>query len=382
MPPVSLWMRILALFRHNAYVAVALGVAVISHSDNVYSAELKLPNNPFNYTVDLPAHLKNIPTPQNDVANTSDVATLGRVLFYDKSLSKNNLVSCASCHSQANGFDDPKKRSIGFKGIVTDRSSMGLTNARFNANGRYFWDERAQSLKEQVLQPFFDPIEMGQKEGGLVRAVKAKDYYPELFAKAFGAGSVSKEKIATALAVFVTAIVSVDSKYDRARGLANNQTQDFEGFSSLENVGKTLFFSSPENGGAGCASCHQGEAMISPAGGVNNGLDKDTFNDAGVGKISKIETDDGKFRPPSLRNISVRAPYMHDGRFKNLEQVIEHYSVGIKNHPNLGEGLKDETGRAKFFNFSSTDKAALIAFLETLSDETLLADPKFSNPFE
>lgn len=342
-----------------------------------------LPATPYDYSVVLPSHLqdKNTSVP-TDVPGLNNLATLGRVLFYDQNLSANNLVSCASCHKQASGFDDPARFSIGFKGRITPRSAMGLTNARFNANGRYFWDERALSLRAQVLQPFFDPVEMGLKPGGLVKSVAANQYYITLFNNAFGTPEISETKIASALAGFVGSIVSVNSLYDNGRKAVSQPLELFANFTDQQNLGKNLFLSSPENGGAGCVTCHQYESFISPAGGANNGLDRNSFKDEGIAEITGREKDKGKFRPPSLRNIAVRAPFMHDGRFSSLEAVINHYSTGIQNHANLGEALVDATGAPRKFDFSNEEKAALKAFLETLNDEKLLSDPKFSNPFQ
>lgn len=343
----------------------------------------ELPAIPYDYSVVLPSHLQDRNTNAPiDVSDLNELATLGRVLFYDQSLSANNLVSCASCHKQASGFDDPARFSIGFKGRITPRSAMGLTNARFNVNGRYFWDERALSLEAQVLQPFFDPVEMGLKPGGLVKSVAANQYYIKLFYNAFGSPEISETKIASALAGFIGSIVSVNSLYDNGRKAVSQPLELFTNFTDQQNLGKNLFFSSPENGGAGCFACHQYESFISPAGGANNGLDRDSLNDEGIGEISGLEKDKGKFRPPSLRNIAVRAPFMHDGRFSALEAVINHYSTGIQNHVNLGEALRDATGAPRKFDFSDKEKAALKAFLETLNDEKLLSDPKFSNPFQ
>ncbi len=325
---------------------------------------LQLPATPFAYA---------------DTTIQNHRATLGRVLFHDKTLSRNGLVSCASCHKQAHGFDDDKRFSIGFAGKITPRNSMGLANARFSASGKFFWDQRALSMQEQALVAFFDQTEMGLKKGQLVERVKAQDWYAKLFENAFGTQEISEQKIATALAQYVGAITSTTAPYDKARAQVSTSLEDFPSFTTRQNRGKTLFFTTAENGGAGCFSCHQTQHFISPPEGANNGLDL-VGKDQGIGAITKRTQDIGKFKVPSLRNIAHRAPYMHDGRFENLSQVIEHYSSGIKDHRNLGEALKRH-GKPRKFNFSSEDKLALIAFLETLSDTELMANEKFSNPF-
>jgi len=330
--------------------------------------QLQLPAEPFDYQVNNP------PAYMPTTSNPDHLATLGRVLFYDKNLSANKLVSCASCHKQQNGFDDPSRFSIGFKGIITKRSAMGLTNALFNKYGRYFWDQRATSLNQQALIPIHDPVEMGLEKGQLVSRVSDKPYYPQLFKNAFGKIEISENNIAAALARFVSAIVSTNSPYAKARRMVSQRTRDFPSFSIQQNIGKNIFLTN-------CAGCHIGDRFIAPAGGENNGLDVDSSKDRGIGAITGLAADQGKFRAPSLFNIAVRAPYMHDGRFASLGEVIDHYSTQIQNHPNLGASLKDENGQPRRFNYSPSDKAALIAFLETLTDRQLLEDPKFSNPF-
>ncbi len=350
----------------------------------------QLPKITFDYSFALPLHLRSVPQSTASVTRLNQVrdktrhnnlATLGRVLFYDTSLSANNLVSCGSCHKQIHGFDDPTPFSIGFKGLITKRNTMGLTNARFNTNGRYFWDERAIGLMQQTLQAFFDPIEMGLKEGQLISKVLEKNYYPQLFKRSFTNTEVTQDKIAMALAAFVSSITSTNAPYDIERAKVDNSLARFSGFTDQENRGKYLFFTPPRSGGAGCSSCHQTDAFISPANGANNGIDANTGRDQGIGGVSQTPSMRGNFRTPSLRNIGVRAPFMHDGRFTSLDEVINHYSNGIMSHPNLGETLKDLEGKPRKFNFSQQDKDALIAFLETLSDVKILTDPKYSNPF-
>lgn len=372
---ISITLLLLAVF-------VLVPTLAVAQSKNK-NALPNLPETPYNYAIDrLPKHLISIPTivvPDHSTPN--HLATLGRVLFYDKSLSRNHLVSCASCHQQQLGFDDHSRFSIGFKGIITNRSAMGLTNARFNTNGHFFWDERAASLNEQVLMPFFDPIEMGMTPDQLKARIGKLSYYQPLFSNAFSDPAITQENISFALVQFLQAMVSSDALYDRARINALSPLQDFTLFSPLQNRGKHLFFNPVESGGAGCIACHQTEAFIALPGGANNGLDART-KDQGIGEITGKTNDMGMFRPPSLKNIAVRAPFMHDGRFSSLTQVIDHYSTGIQSHPNLGASLKDKNGKPRRFNFSPKDKAALIAFLKTLTDETLLNDPKFANPFD
>lgn len=342
----------------------------------------------FNYAnPPTPNHIRALETldntpPENPVTNAG--AHLGRVLFHDRQLSKNGLVSCASCHTAAVGFDDQTRFSIGFSGQITRRAAMPLANARFNPRGRYFWDERAETLEDQVLDPLTDPIEMGLKPNEAVTRISSRSWYPPLFEAAFGDDEVTDQRIAAALAQFVRSLVSQSSPYDKARASAGPDTsasEPFPEFSPAENRGKFLFSADRSQGGAGCASCHETDAFITlrPR---NNGLPpSDREVDNGLGEITGKTADDGLFRAASLKNIAKTAPYMHDGRFASLNQVIEHYSGKIEPHPNLSAELRNSDGSPIRLNLNDQDKAALIAFLNTLTDEEMMADERFSDPF-
>lgn len=371
--------------------------------------ELNLPEKHFNYAnIELPQHYtENAFPPQtrfqraaiefdNTPPNnplTDAGATLGRVLFYDKKLSANGTVSCSSCHQQQFGFDDPRTLSEGFEGGHTRRHSMGLTNARFYFSGKFFWDERASTLEEQVLMPFQDPVEMGLTLEELEQIVSEQPYYPVLFKDAFGNETVTSDKISKALAQFVRSLVSTNSKYDRARSEVPSPLVNFPGFTEQENLGKDLFYLpiALENGQqANCAGCHVSEAFLSPippgrigtTTTVNNGLDAESTDDLGVFETTGNPNDIGKFKVPSLRNIAVRRGYMHDGRFETLEEVLDFYSTGIQNHPNLAPPLLGPDGQAVKFNLTNEEKEAIIAFLHTLTDHEMLEDEKYSDPFE
>lgn len=358
--------------------------------------ELNLPEVAYDYSsLNLPDHLKtnvllgpgqnaaidNDNTP-NDNQITNDGATLGRVLFYDKSLSANGTISCASCHKQELGFSDDAVLSKGFDGGFTRRHSMSLTNARWYARGRFFWDERAATLEDQVLMPFQDPVEMGMTLQSLVDAVSAKSFYAELFEKAFGSNEITSDRISKALAQFVRSIISYNSKYDVGRALVNNPANAFPNFTQSENNGKNLFFRPPPAGGAGCIGCHSTEAFINPDNGpTNNGLDSVSTDDLGVFEAISNPRFLGAFKVPSLKNIAVTAPYMHDGRFSTLEEVVEHYNSGVQNHPNLGPALRDPDGNPIRLNLTEQQKQDLVNFLKTLTDESVLTNEMFSDPF-
>lgn len=303
-------------------------------------------------------------TPASNVI-TDAGATLGRVLFYDQRLSRNDRVSCASCHQQQFAFSDTARLSRGFAGGLTGRHSMGLTNARFYASGRFFWDERAANLEAQVLQPIQDATEMGLTLDELQLKLSLTSYYPRLFEAAFGTKEITSERVSRALAQFVRALVSSNSKLDQAFGA--NGVPNFEAtFTTQELLGQQLF-----TGRAGCARCHGTTAHISD--GVHNtGLDA-TITDVGAGN--------GRFKAPSLRNIEVRPPYMHDGRFSTLEQVVDFYDRGVQSNPGLDQRLGGRGGQPQRLNLTRDERDALVAFMKTLTDRTFLTDVRLSSPF-
>ncbi len=339
-----------------------------------------LPAVAFNYAnQDLPAHYTQPNAALGNVAGTDNTpnnnpitdagATLGRVLFYDKKLSANDTVACASCHIQENGFSDPAVLSIGFDGGETGRHSMRLGNARYYARGRFFWDERAETLEEQVLQPIQDPVEMGMTLTELEVKLMDTAYYEPLFEAAFGDSTVTSNRISLALAQFVRSLTTYQSKFDEAYIAANGDPDDFGiVFTAQEMRGMGIF-----RGRGRCDQCHSTSAHVSDNV-HNNGLDITTTGDQGAGNQ--------RFKSPSLRNASVGGPFMHDGRFATLEEVVDFYSDGVQDNPGLSNRLRNQNGTVRRLNLSNGEKADLVAFLETLTDETFLADPKFSDPFE
>ncbi|MGB0524203.1 MAG: cytochrome-c peroxidase [Flammeovirgaceae bacterium] len=340
--------------------------------------ELDLPETPFNYSnITLPAHFQRTQVVSADNEGDNQItdagATLGRVLFYDKSFSANNSISCASCHAPASGFSDPLQFSEGFEGGQTGRNSMGLSNARYYANGKFFWDERAETLEDQVLMPIQDPVEMGTDLDELVTEIQAMEYYPYLFEQAFGDHEITSERISLALSQFVRSIVSYESPYDQGRATVATPNDEFPNFTALENQGKALFL-----GRAGCARCHQTDLFILPEA-RNIGLAEE-YTDNGLGDVTGLATDNGKFKAPSLRNIELTAPYMHDGRFATLAEVVEHYNSGIQDHPNLAPQLRPG-GNLQRLNLTETEKSALVAFLQTLTDPNCINEEKYADPF-
>lgn len=340
---------------------------------------LVLPETPYNYAdLDLPAHFKTPPARRLDnTPRTNPVtdwgATLGRVLFHDTRLSLNNSTACATCHHQKNAFADPTRFSKGFEGNPVDRHAMTIVGTRFYGPGRFFWDERARTLEDQVLMPIQSKVEMGHELPRLMQTLSADKRYPDLYRKAFGSGDVTRERTARALAQFVRSLVSYRSKYDEGLAKVNSVSDDFPNFTAQENRGKSVFMNR-------CANCHMqpGQSahffLTRPR---SNGLDASLRGkDGGVGDVTLRDDDLGTFKSPSLRNVAVTGPYMHDGRFATLEAVLDHYSRGVRNGPNV-DGRARRAG-----NFNGSDRAALLAFLRTLTDHQLLADPKYSDPFQ
>lgn len=343
---------------------------------------LNLPTDPFNYAnPDLPSHFLSanvvrIDNTPNNSQVTDAGATLGRVLFYDVKLSANNSVSCASCHTQSTSFADTRTLSLGFEGGETGRNSMGLANAKYYNNGRFFWDERANSLEEQVLMPIQDEVEMGLSLEELVSKIQEAEYYSLLFIEAFGDANVSSNRISLALSQFVRSMVSYESRYDEGLAAVNgNNNADFPNFTEIENLGKNLFFS----GRTQCANCHE-SVIFSGDQARNNGLDA-VNTDLGLGAVTGNANDNGKFKVNSLRNIALTAPYMHDGRFETLDQVIGFYDRGIQNNQNLDNRLRTNNGAVRRMNLNPQERQALVTFLRTLTDDDFITNEKFSNPF-
>ncbi|HKU62432.1 MAG TPA: cytochrome c peroxidase [Gemmatimonadales bacterium] len=326
-----------------------------------------LPSAPYAYAGALPPHFATAGAADNTPADnpvTDAGAALGRVLFYDPRLSANDGLSCAGCHLQSLGFSDFPVRSVGFGGAFTRRHSPGLANARFYRPGRFFWDQRAESLEDQALQPIQDPNEMGVSLEDLTAKLQATAYYPALFAAAFGTSEVTSERVARALAQFVRSLVSTGSRYDRA--FAGGTTPDFAAvFTPQEAEGEALFRS------AGCATCHTTAAQVSDT--VHNiGLDA-LASDSGAGR--------GAFKAPSLRNVALRPRYMHDGRFTTLEQVIDFFDAGVQANPDLDPRLEAPDGTPRRLGLTPAQKGALAAFLRTLTDSAFVTAPRFANPF-
>jgi cytochrome c peroxidase len=291
---------------------------------------------------------------------TREGVRLGERLFHDRQLSVNDTQSCASCHREKTAFTDGRAVSLGAEGQLGTRNAMGLFNLAWKSS--YFWDGRAASLREQVLQPMQNPLEMHESLSNIVSKLTADADYPQLFADAFGTPEITADRIARTLEQFLLTQVSCDSKFDRV--IAGEAK-----FTALEQRGFILFHTEydPRRGqfGADCFHCHGGPLFQSQSF-ANNGLDTN-FPDAGRFRVTGRAGDEGKFAVPSLRNVELTAPFMHDGRFKTLEEAVAHYCTGMKRSATLDPNLaKHPDGGVPL---DEADQRALVAFLKTLTDE-------------
>lgn len=292
---------------------------------------------------------------------------LGRRLFHDAQLSRTNTQSCSSCHERANGFTDHGKRfSTGVDGSEGTRNSMALINLAWKSE--FFWDGRARSLREQALMPIQDTHEMSETLDHVCAKLANDAEYPKVFERVFGTREITAVRIGLALEQFMLTLVSHDSKFDRAmRGDGELGDDEKKGFA--------LFFTESDPGrgvrGADCFHCHGG-ADFTDHQFHNNGLeDGITVKDEGRSRVTKADADRGKFATPTLRNIDVTGPYMHDGRFATLEEVIRHYTTGVKRSPTLDPNLAKHAGGG--VPLGEDDRRALIAFLKSLTDERFIS---------
>jgi cytochrome c peroxidase len=333
-------------------------IRVVSSSDTP-----TLPATAFLYNSGYPAHVADelMLTDNTPKINpiTNDGATLGRVLFYDKILSANNTISCGSCHKQSESFVDNRVLSPGFLGELGKRHSMPLLNVRFYQSGKMFWDERAANLEQQVLMPIQDHLEMGATLSDMVSKVKAKTYYPALFEKAFGSKDIDTTKIARALAQYVRSIVTYQSKYDRVQ-------QGAASFSALEQAGATLFAAAPAPGPGGatppsCAGCHKPPMFITSN--PEGPFSLPDPNDLGI-------NNQRRFKSASLRNVALRSSLFHNGSVVNIQDMLSRGAPGSGTTAIPAHSVRPQ------------DVAALSAFLQTLNDQAILTEERFSNPFK
>jgi cytochrome c peroxidase len=328
------------------------------------------------YPLIYPAYFGNRINIRDDNPLTNEGVALGRMLFYEKRLSANNTISCGNCHQQRLAFTDGRRFSAGFDGTPTRRNSMSLANLLWVRH--FFWDGRAASLEAQAMIPLTDPHEMGQSMSAAIQKLKETGSYAPLFAAAFGNDSITHDGIIKALTQFERTLISANAPYDR-------YIRGEYALSPSEKRGLILFFGNPRAGGsmgirsAGCGSCHGGPRTFDETY-HNNGLDR-SFRDSGRAEVTGMSYDRGRFRVVTLRNIALTAPYMHDGRFETLEEVIDHYSDHVEPSATLSPTLKDTANVPRQLRLSSQEKTDLLAFLHTLTDSIFVSDPRFSDPF-
>lgn len=341
----------------------------------------ELPAEPYNYMDELPPHMDGVFWGNTTAVNQR--ATLGRVLFYDTRLSVSNNISCGSCHLPTKGYADGKRFSEGWRGEVTDRNAQPLVNPGMQFS--FFWDGRAQSLEDQVLMPIENHIEMGINDlDDIVAKVNALDYYPHLFEQAWGSPEPTLERIQQSMSTYLRAMVSYRSKWDEG------VSQEFANYTALELEGKELFETQYQ-----CTNCHGGNNFNGwGADFANIGLDApENIEDPGAGAIWG-EAALGMFKVPSLRNVMTTAPYMHDGRFATIDEVIDHYDHGAIDSPLLDYRMRDfeffedilidldfTSVGPRRLNTTPHEREALKAFLHTLTDHHYLNDERYADPF-
>ena len=299
---------------------------------------------------------------------TVEGVILGKKLFFDTILSADNSQSCASCHAPANAFTDASQFSDGIDGVFGNRNSMPIFNAAFNYDEKFFWDGRSFGLEQQALEPVENPIEMHNTWEQAVTDLQSNVDYPSLFQSAFGTAIITKELVAKAIAQFERTLISGNSKFDKhLSGTAILTPQELNGFNVFMDETK-----------GDCFHCHGSDNNPLWTDNIfhNNGLDA-VFSDLGLGEVTGDPNDNGKFKSPSLRNLAFTAPYMHDGRFNTLEEVINHYSEGLQNSPTIDPLMKKVAEGG--VQITAQEKADLKAFLLSLSDYEFINNPDFQN---
>ncbi|MFK7901082.1 MAG: cytochrome-c peroxidase [Cyclobacteriaceae bacterium] len=324
----------------------------------------------------IPTNFTNSFTIPDDNQMNADAVNLGRFLFFDKNLSRDSSVSCASCHKPQKAFTDGFAKGIGIDGQQLDRSSMSLVNLLWRK--RLMWDGRFESLEEQAIDPIINSKEMDLPISQAIDRLSNSSLYPSLFQKAFGSSEVTEVKIGKALAQFERTLISGSSKFDQAK-----RGEYF--LSSQELRGNVLFNTHPEPGkrGGNCGDCHGGFLFMDQDF-HNNGLDS-LLTDLGRGSVTGFSDNNGQFKTTSLRNIALTSPYMHDGRFETLEEVLDHYNEHVQlSSPGLAPLIVDATNQegSNTLSLTEQEKADIIAFLHTLTDNDFITNENFTNPFK
>lgn len=305
----------------------------------------------------------------SDNPQTVEGIALGRKLFFDPILSADNTQACADCHNPENAFTDERQFSIGIDGISGDRNSMPLFNIAWNTKHKFFWDGRAPNLEAQILEPVINPIEMHNTWENAAASIQTRTDYPELFLQVFATTTIDKTLVSKAIAQFLRTLISAKSKFDRhLAGQANLTPSEANGLAVFLDEGR-----------GDCFHCHGNPDSPLWTDNIfhNNGLDE-VFTDLGLGGFTGDPRDFGLFKSPSLRNLVYTAPYMHDGRFATLDDVINHYSEGLVYSETIDPLMK--TIAQGGVNLSEEDKVDLKAFLLSLSDPEFISNPDIQDP--
>jgi cytochrome c peroxidase len=305
----------------------------------------------------IPSHFPEPVYGQGENALEAKKIALGRKLFYDPVLSVDGTVSCASCHHQESAFsDEGKALSTGINGKEGLRNSPALFNLAWIP--AFMADGGINHIEVMPIAPITDSLEMGEDLAAVIEKLQLNPDYAAEFKEAFEQTQITAKQMLVSLAHFMASMVSLNSLYDQVE-------QDKRVYTPLQKSGAKLFETH-------CASCHQ-PPLFTDFSYRNNGLDQRS-DDPGRARITNAESDHGRFKVPSLRNISVTSPYMHDGRFNTLKEVLAHYQHGIQTNPNLDESLKQQ------IHLTAQEQQAMLAFLQTLTDYTYLTDQKYSKP--
>jgi len=328
------------------------------------------------YKLDIPSHFPDMPIP-SDNPMTVEGVELGRKLFYDKQLSRDNSISCGSCHSPESAFSDPNQFSQGVDGKIGKRNSMALINLGWQTS--FFWDGRSETLEEQILFPVTDPHEMDQSWEATISKLSQSTEYNNDFYTVFGVEEFNSSHVVKAIAQFLRTMISGNSKYDvmykyqNSIPLTDAEQEIWDEITVEEWAGMDVFFSLS---GGDCLHCHDG-ALAQVNMFSNNGLDF-TFDDPGRMLVTGNPNDEGHFKVPTLRNIELSAPYMHDGRFSSLEEVVNHYSFGVVNSPTIDPMM--EFASQGGVQLDAQERQLLITFLKTFTDEEFINNPDFQDP--
>lgn len=332
--------------------AVVLAIGCRDASEN------PLAYNPKPYPLSVPAGLPPVVSPANNPLTVDGVA-LGKALFFDPILSKDNKQSCGSCHRQKYAFSDSTIRfSVGVDGIEGTRNAMPIFNLAY-AHG-FFWDGGAEDLESQVVGPIQNPVEMHETLPNVLTKLRASSHYKQLFYKAFGTDSITIPLLMRAIAQYERTLLSGNSRYDKY------VRKEPGGTLTAQELRGLAIYSDETKGD--CFHCHSLGSTFTDFEYRNNGLDANFTADLGRFRVTQLDMDKGKFKTPTLRNIAVTGPYMHDGRFATLEACIEHYNTGIQPHPTLDPVL----AHAVKGRMTAQDVQDLAAFLHTLTDDTFI----------